>query len=98
MRQVVLKTNESHINVENVFYAKYYGVKHLHKVGFIRRLGYYVDDYKVYSFNEMTQSIGAYSRDTTIRGIITYLLKTANTQVFEFDTWQELLKWAIEEG
>jgi hypothetical protein len=94
MKQVVKACVE--ITPDKVSTDKYYGVTTDSRAGFITHNG---TEYKAFCFYYLTtgNSWSAFT-SPSIQGLATMLLENGAFKIFEFDSWQELLKWGLTVG
>lgn len=83
------------IDITEVDIIKYYGVVSWADKGFINREYYNRGKFKINTFDAITNGNGWSNYGcNNLENFIRILLEDA-FWVYEFDTWQELLEWAI---
>lgn len=97
MKEVILREPvQNVILVNNVDPMKYYGIISQFKViGFITKIEYWTGEFIAKGFRELTNGNGWAIQNSDLTELIKYLINQ-EFKVYEFDTWQELLKWASE--
>jgi hypothetical protein len=96
MKQVISNPNpQTYVSLKEVNSNLFYGVVAHGTKGFITRERYQAGDYFAACFN----GVNCGSRWDAFHGTFTQvfdgLLTNGNFKIYEFNTWQELLTWAL---
>lgn len=98
MKKVIIApTPDDTVLIENVSSKKYYGTVINGDKGFISSEGYYDGPFFARCFSGLTHhNYWAFSTSPTLERCIEKIIRGGGGKVFEFDTWEELLRWALE--
>lgn len=100
MKQVINQKETNVVSLAEVSEHKYYGFKSENgDVGFVARRSYRVGDFTLFCFSSLTRGNTINSWDNinlsvVLRGALG--CQHAHFEIFEFDTYQEFLQWAVD--
>lgn len=96
-KEIIIKKANGIITIDTVSHYKYYGVDvHNKQHGFISQRGFGGNEYVINMFHRITVGNHYCIKGCNLRNFIIDILSSHDTQVFEFDTWIELLVWAMD--